>query len=446
MTDQVVEERVEALGWLQPDDIHTPGPHPAGPDATPVVRHDVSTVGRLVALLGEADRIIAEVIGLIRHHRHHARDRQDTGGLRLDRFLALATGRTGTDIGRLMRAERTLTRMPAVDAAFADGRLSWSQVHQIVGATRDLTAAQTTELDDDLAGPLATTDPTADPDAIVRTARDWATQILHSVDAERFDPADRAFLRVEPDLFGGAAFSGYDRIEAVMTILEAAEAAADRPSPPGEVRTDADGQEVPAELLPATARQAQLAEGLRRIAASYLAGATPGTTTDTTTGTDALPPRPARPSVSVVIDTTDPHGPIGRLLARWHGGPIPLTRLTTERMLCDPALSTVIVDDGRPVAISDHTGPITARHYRTLRAVDRGCRMPGCHAPAQHTDAHHIIPREQGGPTSTDNMLLLCRSCHTTLHDHHIGLEMHRHTRAVTITLHDGRTFTSTPT
>ena len=64
MTDQVF-----------PDDVHTPGPHPAGPDATPVPRSEVSTVERLVGLLAETDRIIAETIGLIRHHRHHARGR-----------------------------------------------------------------------------------------------------------------------------------------------------------------------------------------------------------------------------------------------------------------------------------------------------------------------------------------------------------------------------------
>ena len=441
MTDQVsgtavVEGVVGLPEGVFPDDVHTPGPHPAGPDAIPAGRSGVSTVERLVGLLAETDRIIAETIGLIRHHRHHARGRQATGGLRLDRFLALAAGRTGTDIRRLMRTERTLTRMPAVDAAFAEGRLSWSQTQGIVAATRDLTAAQTTELDDDLAGPLATMPADADPDAIVATARDWATNILHDTNADRYDPADRAFFRIEPDLLGGAHFSGYDRLESVLTIREAAEAAADRPTVPEEVRTYADGQAVPAELLPTTARQAQLAEGLRRAAATYLAGTSP----------DAAVPRPARPSVSVVIDTTAPHGPIGRLLARWHGGPIPLTRLTTQRILCDPALSTVVVDETRPVAISDHTGPITTRHYRTLRAVDRGCRMPGCSAPAQHTDAHHLVPREQGGPTCTDNLALFCRACHTTIHDHDITAAMDRHTRAVTITLNDGRTFTSTPT
>jgi hypothetical protein len=43
---------------------------------------------------------------------------------------------------------------------------------------------------------------------------------------------------------------------------------------------------------------------------------------------------------------------------------------------------------------------------------DRGCSFPGCDAPPQWTEAHHVIPYADGGPTSVDSGVLLCG------HDH----------------------------
>ena len=40
-----------------------------------------------------------------------------------------------------------------------------------------------------------------------------------------------------------------------------------------------------------------------------------------------------------------------------------------------------------------------------------------CDAPAAWTDAHHIRHWSDGGGTDLDNMVLLCRSCHTRIHD-----------------------------
>jgi hypothetical protein len=35
-----------------------------------------------------------------------------------------------------------------------------------------------------------------------------------------------------------------------------------------------------------------------------------------------------------------------------------------------------------------------------LAARDRGCSFPGCDAPAQRCQAHHVIEHQDGGPTS----------------------------------------------
>ncbi|MEE8599522.1 HNH endonuclease signature motif containing protein [Euzebya tangerina] len=351
-----------------------------------------------------------------------------------------------------------------------------------MSAVKGLRVAQIGELDAELAAEIGV----GEPDRIVQRAYGWA-DVIAAADAtvHEQDPGERRCFRVQPDLFGGAVYSGYDRLDAVTAIAEAAEAAADPPIKADAVGVDADGTPVPAELLPSTVRSAQLAEGLRRVAAAYLAGSPPppataapaasptSVTTSSlaasgphTTGESDAPAdalsgaastrsggpaaevpvaRPPRSSISIVIDHRELPSATGRALTRWYGGPIPLTRLTVDRLLCDPHLITVVTDTGRPIAVGDATSPITKAHYRTLHAVDRGCRLPGCTAPPQHCDAHHIIPRSRGGPTSVDNLTLLCRDCHSRVHTRGLELDLDRHTRAVTLTTPDGRSYTSLP-
>lgn len=44
--------------------------------------------------------------------------------------------------------------------------------------------------------------------------------------------------------------------------------------------------------------------------------------------------------------------------------------------------------------------------------ADYKCELCGYHA----LDAHHIIPLEEGGPNTLDNLICVCRSCHRQIH------------------------------
>jgi hypothetical protein len=59
---------------------------------------------------------------------------------------------------------------------------------------------------------------------------------------------------------------------------------------------------------------------------------------------------------------------------------------------------------------------------RALQARDGGCRFPGCN---QHrfVDAHHIRHWADGGETSIDNLVLLCRRHHRLVHEQEFGVE-----------------------
>ncbi len=57
------------------------------------------------------------------------------------------------------------------------------------------------------------------------------------------------------------------------------------------------------------------------------------------------------------------------------------------------------------------------RHALNIR--DHGCVFPGCSAPKEHCDAHHVTHWADGGTTDIDNMCLLCRYHHTVTHRNH---------------------------
>ena len=59
---------------------------------------------------------------------------------------------------------------------------------------------------------------------------------------------------------------------------------------------------------------------------------------------------------------------------------------------------------------------------RALRSRDHGCRFPGC-AHDRFVDAHHIQHWANGGETSLDNLVLLCRRHHRLVHEGGFGVE-----------------------
>jgi hypothetical protein len=59
---------------------------------------------------------------------------------------------------------------------------------------------------------------------------------------------------------------------------------------------------------------------------------------------------------------------------------------------------------------------------RALVARDGGCRFPGC-THTKFVDGHHIRHWANGGETSLDNLVLLCRRHHRLVHEGGFGCE-----------------------
>jgi hypothetical protein len=61
---------------------------------------------------------------------------------------------------------------------------------------------------------------------------------------------------------------------------------------------------------------------------------------------------------------------------------------------------------------------------RALWLRDGGCRAPGC-GRKHHLHAHHIHAWADGGETSKSNLVLLCPSHHTLVHEGQLFVEVH---------------------
>ena len=95
-----------------------------------------------------------------------------------------------------------------------------------------------------------------------------------------------------------------------------------------------------------------------------------------------------------------------------------------RQLACDAARRTVLENDrGEVLNIGrrSRTVPRHIAHALTIR--DGGCRFPGC-GRRRWTDAHHIRHWADGGETSLDNLITLCRYHHRSLHREEYRIEL----------------------
>jgi hypothetical protein len=87
-----------------------------------------------------------------------------------------------------------------------------------------------------------------------------------------------------------------------------------------------------------------------------------------------------------------------------------------KRLACDASLTTVLEDDqGNTLNIGRRSRIVPRAMSHALRIRDAGCRYPGC-TQNHYTDSHHIKHWAQGGETSMENLVTLCRFHHRLLH------------------------------
>ncbi|MFI9388165.1 HNH endonuclease [Kutzneria sp. NPDC052558] len=95
----------------------------------------------------------------------------------------------------------------------------------------------------------------------------------------------------------------------------------------------------------------------------------------------------------------------------------PLNAASVRRIACDSKILRVVLgakSEVLDIGRASRTIPNAIR--RALIHRDKGCAFPGCGRPPRQCHAHHIVHWADGGPTSLDNLVLLCSRDHRLIH------------------------------
>ena len=124
-------------------------------------------------------------------------------------------------------------------------------------------------------------------------------------------------------------------------------------------------------------------------------------------------------------------------------GAVDVSAETSRRLACDAAVVRMAhAHDGAVLDVGRKTRTVPPSIRRALQARDQTCRFPGC--TARRCDAHHVEHWIDGGSTSLDNLVLLCRRHHRTVHEG--GFELRQHSDGTTTFLRpDGAILEAAP-
>ena len=269
-----------------------------------------------------------------------------------------------------VRVAQALKTLPAIGAAFAEGRLSYSKV-------RALTRVANRRNEDELVCfALRTT--AARVEERCRELR-WGSE--DSVgEANRAQAGRSLTLHRDPE-------RGTMRITVELPLES------------GELIDKALDRAREASVAPEFAEEswsAQQADALLAVARGYLTG-----------GSEASVGMAEHYRVTVHVDRSALTEGRGRA-----GLPVESIR----RLACDAETVVVVEEEGQPLSVGRKTRTVPTAIKRALWARDGSCRFPGC-GNRRFVDAHHIRHWSAGGETALGNLLLLCTRHHRLVHE-----------------------------
>jgi 5-methylcytosine-specific restriction protein A len=291
---------------------------------------------------------------------------------------------SGEAAGHAVRRARDLRAMPTVARSVVSGDLALEKA----GALTPLVG----KLDEDL---LADSEPALVEGAAERTVdgvRQWVRSIIalnseRDLDAEQAAASDARMFqhRLGPDgVVRGRFAIPAEAFESVSTVLEPLARRADALDTRTAMQRRADAF---VEVFEGAARWMDLPHaGGQRAQVSYVISA------EWAAAQQWAPPA----------------------TGAWMG---PTTRARIEAVLCDARLSRVLLDaTGQVQRLEAVKDQITLAQRKAVSARDRCCVAKGCSRPPAFCDVHHLRSREDGGPTTVENLVLLCRRHHVMWH------------------------------
>lgn len=341
-----------------------------------------------------------------------------------DFLTAVSGGRKGAG-GGLVRLAEALRELPETRQGLADGWLSADQARVIARRVGHLPRSE--ELRGTAERLLLTR--ARDLDA-TDLDRGWPT-VVAEIDPDHrllgddlsLPRAERAahrarFLGFCDDEFGGVWLKGYGSAEDVelvtSTLMPLAAPVSGTPGDCGGRRADRTtlgdrGEPCPEQGCAHDGRDPRdfgarlwdaLVEACRRLQTADLLPQSHG----------------ASPRMMVTIPLADLRRDLANDCGLLSGGR-PLSAGAARRIACDTELIPVVLGAASQVLdVGRAQRLVTTAIWNALVARDQHCVFPGCSRLPEACDAHHVIHWADGGPTSLDNLALLCRRHHTTVH------------------------------
>jgi hypothetical protein len=308
--------------------------------------------------------------------------------------------RTGIDLGAArekVRVAHALVALPLVSATMQRGAISYAKVRAL---TRVATPANEAQL---LAFAQAGT-----AAHVERLARAWRRVDDATATAEAEARHLHRHLSTWTDDDGMVVIRGRLTPELGAIVQRALEAAVDRLRREGQMAPNAGG--LAEEVTPAQRR----ADALGMLAEAALSA-----NLDRGTAGDRYQVMLHIDPASGVASGERSGVPAGERLSgtlEVDHGAVDVSAETSRRISCDASLVPMRhAVDGAVLDIGRKTRTVPPSIRRALLARDRTCRFPGC--TSRRCDAHHVEHWLDGGPTSLNNLVLLCRRHHRSMHE-----------------------------
>ncbi|MCS6711755.1 DUF222 domain-containing protein [Brachybacterium sp. EF45031] len=292
-----------------------------------------------------------------------------------------------------VRVARALAQMPLTVEAFRGGRLSFSKVRALTRAVGRVDEETMVELAQDLTA--------SQLERTVSALR--AAQGTHveqsSLREARWWTDEQGMVHLSATL---PAETGAEVVTALERLTEEADArpVAEDDPPPGDDKLTADAP-------PLAHRRA---DAVVELARSHLARASVDRS-----GED-------RHLVVMQVDLAalehPGEGTSGTGADRaWVRGAGSVEAETAARWSCTDRIALAIAGhEGEILHLGRAKRLVSRAQRRALAIRDTTCQFPGCHQ-TRHLDSHHVVPWSEGGPTDIENLVLLCRRHHVTVHE-----------------------------
>ena len=308
-------------------------------------------------------------------------------------WLTAHGGMTRAAAGRFLRSARHCARFSRTATALADGAVTIEKLDLLSESARH--REELYARDEEMLLDIAARLDARDLAVALRTWRLLADDELADGDAKN------AFDRVHFDIANGllgADLAGFLDPEGAATLAKALDLI-EPPDPVAAYQEDGDA--------PRTLSQRR-GEGLVKLAQFFL-----GRRASNGSGHST-------PNVEAVFTLHHEHQPV----EQWRSELLrfgPVAPSTIERLLCDCNLGGVRLDErGEVLDLGRRSRTPSTAQRRAVLVRDQHCQHPGCRAPAQWCDVHHLVEWEHGGTTDLANLVLLCRR-------HHVGVHEGRH-------------------